>query len=525
MQLARSALALTTACLLSAASSAPFAQTNSAVDEDLRSEIRELRQKLERLEQKLEQQQTQTPVAAPATPPTAVKSAEPSNAANATEPAAREQAMQNQIDELSQQVKTLGQKQDTAKAPARKASAPTDPYARPGIVLTSPDSDVQVSFRTLLQIDYRDYVQQPPQPPGSPVDTFLVRRARPILEGTAYEKFGFRIMGDWGNTQNPSSGNPQLYDAWIDANLDRQFKIRVGKFKPPIGLERLQSPADLLFVERAFPTDLVPNRDVGVQFSGDVLNRTLNYAVGVFDGAVDNTSVGSGDNNNGKDFDARLFAHPFRNTDLKGLRGLGFGIAYATGNQIGTATSSNLPTYVTPGQQNFFTYNAGAFANGGRVTWAPQLYYSVGPFGVLGEYTTTKQTVTRSTNTQSVYNNAWQIALSWVLTGEDASFAGVIPSHNFNFSSGQWGSFELVGRMSRLTVDSDVFLGSAATRLANPTTQPGKATDYGIGIGWDLNRNIRIMFDYDQTKFQGGAVNGADRPDEKVIITRFQYSL
>jgi hypothetical protein len=28
-----------------------------------------------------------------------------------------------------------------------------------------------------------------------------------------------------------------------------------------------------------------------------------------------------------------------------------------------------------------------------------------------------------------------------------------------------------------------------------------------------------------QTKFQGGAANGADRPDEKVIITRFQYSL
>jgi len=159
------------------------------------------------------------------------------------------------------------------------------------------------------------------------------------------------------------------------------------------------------------------------------------------------------------------------------------------------------------------------------VTWAPQLYYSVGPFGVLGEYTNTAQYVTRSTNTQNVSNNAWQVALSWVLTGEDATFRGVIPSRNFNLKQGAWGSLELVGRVSKLSVDSDAFIGGSTARLANPSSQAAKATDYGIGLGWDLNRQFRIMLDYDQTTFQGGAPNGADRPDEKVLITRFQYSL
>jgi phosphate-selective porin OprO/OprP len=79
--------------------------------------------------------------------------------------------------------------------------------------------------------------------------------------------------------------------------------------------------------------------------------------------------------------------------------------------------------------------------------------------------------------------------------------------------------------MSQLTVDSNAFTGTAATQLANPNTQASKATDYGIGIGWDLSREVRIMLDYDQTSFTGGAPNGGDRPDEKVLITRFQYSL
>ena len=78
---------------------------------------------------------------------------------------------------------------------------------------------------------------------------------------------------------------------------------------------------------------------------------------------------------------------------------------------------------------------------------------------------------------------------------------------------------------SQLTVDSDAYAGTAATRLADPSTQASKATDYGIGIGWDLSREVRVMLDYDQTKFQGGAANGGNRPDEKVIITRFQYAL
>lgn len=350
----------------------------------------------------------------------------------------------------------------------------------------------------------------------------------PSLRAGGYDNFGFLIVPDFGNNQDASptsAPTTQIFDAFIYWSAATEFTVRVGKFKAPLGLELLQEDVNLSFPERAFPSDLVPNRDIGIMFSGAVLERIVSYAVGVFNGAVDNTNVGTGDFGNGKDFNARIFAQPRKNANLKAVSGLGLGIAYARGFQSGSLATPALPTYVTPGQQNFFTYTAGAFANGERVTWAPQLYYSIGSFSLLGEYTNTTQEFTRSTNTQNISNNAWQVQLAWVLTGEDASYYGVIPAHSFNPSKGQWGSLELLARVSKLTVNQNAFVGTAATQLANPNAQANKATDYGIGLSWDLSREIRIMLDYDQTSFEGGAANGGDRPDEQVIIVRFQYAI
>jgi phosphate-selective porin OprO/OprP len=516
-----STLASSAAVILSLSPTLLHAQTTPSSEEQaLRQRVEDLERQLKQLEERFNQQ-------AKPEAPAGAQPSQPVEAAKPAEPSPQEQAMQKQINELNQQVKSLEEiQQQTKVIPAQKAEAPAQAGVRQGISITSPNGDLQLRFRALLQVDYRDYLDQ--EPPNTAVNSFILRRVRPILEGTAYEKFDFRFTPDFGNSTvngTTTQSIPQIYDAYMDANLYPEFKVRVGKFKPPLGLERLQSAGDLLFAERAFPTLLVPNRDIGLMVFGDVLDRRLFYAAGVFNGAVDNAMSQTGDANNGKDFDLRLYTQPWINTSLKALRGLGVGIAYSRGSQQGTGVNPQLPTYLTPGQQAFFSYAAGAQANGERVTWAPQLYYSVGPLGVLAEYTNTAQFVTRSTNTQNVSNNAWQVALSWVLTGEDASFRGVIPTNNFNLKKGTWGDLELVARISKLSVDSNAFVGSAATQLAVPTTQANKATDYGIGLGWDLSREVRIMLDYDQTTFKGGMPNGGDRPDEKVLITRFQYSL
>src|SRR4030095_1863455 len=113
------------------------------------------------------------------------------------------------------------------------------------------------------------------------------------------------------------------------------------------------------------------------------------------------------------------------------LRGLGFGIGGTYVDSTGSAANTLLPAYRTPGQQSFFTYRAttaaagttpavnGTFADGERLRWTPQFYYSLGSFSALGEYVNVSQDVTRATPTAGLRsatldNTAWERTLAWV---------------------------------------------------------------------------------------------------------------
>ena len=123
---------------------------------------------------------------------------------------------------------------------------------RDGLNIRSADNAFSFRLRGYVQSDARFFGANGPVAPGS--STFLLRRVRPILEATAYKYFGLRLMPDFGN------GQIVLYDAYVEAKPTAALNLRVGKFKPPIGLERLQSATDVRFVERGLPTSLVPNR-------------------------------------------------------------------------------------------------------------------------------------------------------------------------------------------------------------------------------------------------------------------------
>ena len=134
------------------------------------------------------------------------------------------------------------------------------------------------------------------------------------------------------------------------------------------------------------------------------------------------------DNNVDKDFAARIFAHPFQNTGLVLLQGLGVGFAVSYVDASGNATSTNLPEYRTPGQQRFFAYRGGStatIASDERLRLSPQGYYYYGPFGLLAEYVTVSQEVERTiaglTREGELDHDAWQVAVSYVLTGEDST--------------------------------------------------------------------------------------------------------
>ncbi|HEX2224546.1 MAG TPA: porin [Thermoanaerobaculia bacterium] len=431
-----------------------------------------------------------------------------------TEEAQGPQTLEERVQELEQQLRILGRQGEIDKeAAAEKAKTTASAVAgRDGFSLRSADGAYVLRLRGYTHFDARVFLDDEERPGA---DTFLLRRIRPIFEGTLAKFLDFRIMPDF------AQGQTVLQDGYLEARVSPRFRIRGGKFKPPVSLERLQSATDLLFVERAFPTNLVPNRDLGIQFSGDVgTGGALNYAVGFFNGVPDGGSADV-DTNDGKDVAARLF---YTAPKESGLRGLGIGIGGSVGDQEGTTAAPGLPAFRTPAQATFFSYRtdgtaAGTvIADGDRTRISPQGYFYRGSFGVLTEYAISSQEVRRGAEAVELEHRAWQVAASWVLTGGEPSFRGVNPKKPFDLAADTWGDFELAARVSRLELDDDTF-----PTFANPASAAESAESFAIGLNWYLTRNLRWMLDYERTRFEGGSASG-DREDESVVFNRFQIS-
>jgi phosphate-selective porin OprO/OprP len=424
---------------------------------------------------------------------------------------ALDQAALSRIRELEDRITTLEKAE--AKATVAAASAPTVTATRDGLNVRSADNAFNFRLRGYVQSDARFFGASGPVAPGS--STFLLRRVRPILEATAYKYFGLRLMPDFGN------GQVVLYDAYAEAKPNAALNLRVGKFKPPIGLERLQSATDVRFVERGLPTSLVPNRDVGVQLSGDLAQARVQYQVGAFDGAPD-AAIVDGDASTGKDVVGRLFLRPFAAN--ASAPDLGFGIAGSSGTEQGTLTATGLGAYRTTGQLALFRYRGdGTAANtvlaeGRRTRVSPQGYLYVGPVGVLAEYVRTTHNVRRATNSAALTNQAWQVSAGWVLTGERESYTSVTPDHPLDGSkSGGLGALELVARYGALTTDASAF-----PTYADPATQARHARAVGVGLNWRLTRGLLFAADYERTQLEGPDA-AVVRSTEHAVLTRLQF--
>lgn len=444
-----------------------------------------------------------------------------SRAAEEDQPQASTQT-EEKVEEIDQRLRILERKEELDQEKAAEAAKQTAQAGagKDGFFVKSADGNFLLKVRGYAQLDGRFWGNDEASPN---VDTFLLRRVRPIFEGTVYKMFDFRIMPDFGE------GKTVLQDAYMEARFTPWAKVRAGKYKVPFGLERLQSATDILFAERALPTNLVPNRDLGVQFSGDVLDGALSYAAGLFNGVPDLGSADS-DINDNKEGAARLFAHPFKNSSLLSLQGLGIGLAATYGRNLGNLTSSGLPTYKTPGQQSFFSYITGktlpttTVASGDRVRISPQAYFYLGRFGLHAEHISSVQEVRKDIDEARLENNAWQVSASLLLTDDKASYKGVSPKKPFDLKARTWGAFEIAGRFGRLDVDGDAF-----PIFADPTTAARSAREWAAGVSWYLSRNVRWMLDYSSTTFRWGASTGtpavvADREREKILFNRFQIS-
>jgi phosphate-selective porin OprO/OprP len=373
-----------------------------------------------------------------------------------------------------------------------------------GFAIESEDGGFSLHTGADLQTDIRTFEGKGA---SSLQDQILLRRVRPTISGTVYKYIDFFFRPDFGQ------GSVIIYDAYAQFNYIPHFAIRAGKFKPGVGLERLQSDDDTSFIERGLPTLLVPSRAIGFQLSGDLINHRVGYQLGVFNPVPDN-SLADTTPSRARDYTARIFATPFQ-PDKNVLSGFGVGLAAQGGGVDGVA----LPAYKTVGQNTFISFASGVTSAGHRTSIAPQAFYYLGPFGLLAEDTVTEEGFQKGSVRKNIAFRSWQVEGSYILTGEKKSYGSPNPRHPFSLVDHGWGAWEIAARTGTFKVDDGLFNYGFAS-LSN---SPKFSREWLVGFNWYLNRIMRFSLDYGHTNFLDGAVN-ANRASEKVILSRFQIN-
>ena len=174
------------------------------------------------------------------------------------------------------------------------------------------------------------------------IDGFDIRRARLDVKGIISPYWGYRVQFDL-------AGTPKLIDAYVELKLHDYFNFTVGQAKIPFSLENLASSNKLELIDRSQVVEALTGRgrdvggnqngrDIGIQVGGTILKLkdrpVVDYRVGVYNGSGINVV----DNNEKKDYAARLILHPLTGLDISGA--LYYGSRFVPEVRTGTVVTT-----------------------------------------------------------------------------------------------------------------------------------------------------------------------------------------
>ncbi len=447
-------------------------------------------------------------------------------------------AASSQAAELKDRVQTLEQRAD---------QTPSFSLAN-GLAFSDPRGRWSARFTGRVQGDWRTF-----DPADAIPDTWSVRRARLGFELTAFKDYLFYLEGEFatGNSQAGTAQVASLTNAYVQFNWwAPQAALRIGQFKPPIGLEN--SAPDVLtdFMERGLPQNLLQNLNYqrGIMVQG-VPYKGLYYGVSWTNGTginVDNPNTSFQNvQADGGDITARvaLNAAPWVKASDS---------VYHLGGSFKTGMVANgSPGFVaaTGRTEAFGTifFTPQAFNGVGGVTEASnierdltagELALAWKQFKLQSEYWQAQYSGTRITPSviafdRSIYS--YYVSGFWMITGEayadiygggNATFGRVRPRNNFSWGNG-WGAWEVGVRYS--VFDAKDFnnnnpQGTGRLGATAPTTVSTNAAQaWTFQVKWILNPYIRFLLDYVQTDFDTPVTaNTVTYDTEKAITFRAQ---
>lgn len=348
-----------------------------------------------------------------------------------------------------------------------------------------------------------------------------LRRLRFKLDAKAFRYFKAYTLIDFAGSK------VVVDDAFLEFAPRPELALRFGKNKAQFGIERLQSAAELTFIERSFPTQIAPNRDIGLAVRGDFKGGAVHYSVAAVDGVANNAVLES-ETDDELEYNAHLLVKPLLFASAKPDADFAIGGAATVGRTHGTIANPGITPIKSAGQATIYKYATGdsltntAVADGFRHRLTAHAYYYTGPFGALAEYVADYEPVAYKTNHTLLFQRAWQVASSLALTpGDRPGYKGITPKHPFDLDAKTWGAFEVAARYAEIRLDG----GSFMEGIADPAASVRRARAGTVGVNWYFNKLFKLQLNYEGTVYKGGAPDGGDRPTEHLIATRFQAAI
>jgi phosphate-selective porin OprO and OprP len=282
-----------------------------------------------------------------------------------------------------------------------------------------------------------------------------------------------------------AGGDVRFADAYLGVK-DIPFVglFQVGQMYEPFSLEQLTSDNYVTFLERAAPIEAFsPARNVGGMILNDLFDERVTYSLGVFanDESDDADAVPFESNTR---VTGRLTGLPWYDEASEGRHYLHLGVGGSVVNpeedivRFRTRPEAHLaPRYVDTGS---FPADMAYLAN-------VEALFTYGPLSLQGEYFNTwvDSGATGDPNFQGFY-----LFASYFLTGDyrpyrksNGTVDRVHPKKNLTFDGTGFGAWELLARVSQVDLNDGAVNG-------------GRLTDYTLGLGWYLNPNTRMLFNY-----------------------------
>jgi phosphate-selective porin len=303
------------------------------------------------------------------------------------------------------------------------------------------------------------------------------------VEGRLFGDVGFEVERELHDDDRP------WRDVFVEFRKWRALRVRGGRFKMPLGRERLTSIAELPFVYRSLPTlALTPARETGAQVGGRFSASRTSYAAGVFrhDGDV---SRGGTEAPASVTFAGRLTVAPLLWARSEALRDVEAGVAVAAGS-------------VPEGQNGLrargldgFEILAPHYVNGTRLRFSAEGAWDHGPFNVQGEYLAARDERSgqglQGEDLPDVVGRGAYVSGSWVVVG--ALRQNRWPRRGLN--DGAPGAIQLAARAEWLGFSSAGSIDGAAFR--NPRAEEIFENDVRaltFGVNWYPVRFVRFQF-------------------------------